>query len=117
MHRIRVRQAYLRSFFEIHKSYLWFLNAEGIGADVLFKKRKPRFPKTSETCELLGKGIRSSIKSLDPFGQTKAKEELELLRKTRCKKVLLWIYENYKNDPSPFVQQFAKKALDYAESV
>lgn len=83
----------------------------------LFKKRKPRFPKTSETCKLLGEGIRSSIESLSPFEQTKAKEELELLRKNRCKKVLLWVYENYKNSPSPFVKDVAKKAFDYSKSI
>ena len=83
----------------------------------MLNRRKLPVPKTSETCKLLREGIKSSIKSVDPFSQSDVKRKLELLRKRRCKKDLLWIHETYKNDPSPFVQQIAKKALDYAESV
>jgi len=66
---------------------------------------------------MLLEGIKSSIASVDPFRQQAAKKKLEMLRKQRCRKALLWIYENYNNDPFLFVQQFAKRALDYAESV
>ena len=83
----------------------------------MLNRRKLPVPKTSETCEMLLEGIKSSIESVDPFRQSDAKRKLEILRKHRCRKALLWIHENYKNIPSPFVQQLAKKALDYAESV
>jgi len=66
---------------------------------------------------MLLEGIESSVTSADPFRQQVARKQLEILRKNRCRKALLWIYGNYRNDPSPFVQQFAKRALDYAESV
>jgi hypothetical protein len=83
----------------------------------MLNRRKLSVPQTSETCELLLKGIESSVASADPFRQQTAKKQLEILKKNKCRKALLWIHNNYKNDPSPFVQQFAKRALDYAESV
>jgi hypothetical protein len=83
----------------------------------MLNTRNPNFPKTSETCKLLKNGIISSIETKELFGQALANEKLELLKKNRCKKVLLWVHETYKNDPSPFVQQIAKKALDYARSL
>ncbi|MEM2112383.1 MAG: hypothetical protein QXX08_11000 [Candidatus Bathyarchaeia archaeon] len=82
----------------------------------MLNRSKFPLPKTSETCEMLRKGIESSIESVDPFRQADANIKLEMLRQSRCKKVLLWIHENYKNNPSPFAQQF-KKALDYAKSI
>jgi len=83
----------------------------------MLKGKKLLIPQTSETCQMLLEGIRSSIASVDPFRQSDAKKQLEILRQHRCRKALLWIHENYKTNPSPFVQQFAKRALDYAESV
>ena len=83
----------------------------------IFNRRKLPVPQTSETCEMLLEGIRSSIASVDPFRQQVARKKLEMLRKQRCRKALLWIHENYQSYPSPFVQGFAKRALDYAEVV
>jgi len=85
--------------------------------NLVLNMRKSNSPKTSETCELLKNGIISSIESKNPFGQALANEKLELLKKNHCKKVLLWINKTYENDPSPFVQQIAKKALDYTQSL
>jgi hypothetical protein len=85
--------------------------------DDMLNRRKLPVPKTSETCEMLRKAIESSIESVDPFRQSDAKRKLEILKKHRCRKDLLWIHENYRDHPSPFVQQLAKKALDFAESV
>jgi len=86
-------------------------------SDIMFNKKKRPFPRTSETCEMLREGIEASIESTDPFRQSDVKRKLEMLRKNRCKKALIWIHENYKTNPSPFVQQVAKKALEYAQSL
>lgn len=83
----------------------------------MFSSKQRPNPNTSETCEMLLESIKSSIRSPDPFRQSDAKTKLEMLKKNRCKKALIWIHENYRNDPSPFVQQFAKRALEYAQTV
>jgi hypothetical protein len=83
----------------------------------MFGSSKQSFPRTSETCKLLLEGIKLSIDSTDPFRQSDAKRKLEMLRDNKCKKALIWISNNYRSHPSPFVQQLAKKALEYAESL
>ena len=83
----------------------------------MFNTTKRPFPRTSETCEMLLEGVKSSIKSTDPFRQSDAKTKLEMLKKNKCRKALIWIHENYKTNPSPFVQQVAKTALEYAQSL
>lgn len=83
---------------------------------MLRSKEKP-FPKTSETCEMLLEGIKASVGSPDPWRQADANKKLEMLKQNRCKKALLWVHENYRMHPSPFVQQFAKTALEYAQSL
>ena len=71
----------------------------------------------AETCELLYEGVKSSIESIDPFRQSDAKKKLEMLKKNKCRKELIRIHEKYKTNPSPFVQQLAKTALEYAQSI
>jgi hypothetical protein len=83
----------------------------------MFSSKQRPNPKTSETCEMLLESVKKSIRSSDPFSQQQAKKELEMLKKNRCKKALLWIYDNYRNDPSPFAQQFAKRALECSQTV
>lgn len=71
----------------------------------------------AETCELLYEGVKSSIESTDLFRQSDAKKKLKMLKKNKCRKELIRLHENYKTNSSPFVQQLAKKALEYAQSL
>lgn len=56
-------------------------------------------------------------KQADLTRQSDAKTKIEMVKQNRCKKAFIWVHENYRNDLSPFMQQLAKKAWEYAQSL
>ena len=78
--------------------------------------REP-FPSTAPLCESLLRNLVNAVESTTPFEQSKANGLLEKLRKRRCQICLSWFYRNYRNHPSIFVQNIAKKAYEYELSL
>jgi hypothetical protein len=79
--------------------------------------KESSLPQTSEECESILKSVILLIESPYSFHQVKAKAMLELLYEKKCKKALSWLWEKYRLNPSPSVQQFAKKAREYRKNL
>jgi len=73
---------------------------------------KEPFPKTTPLCDSLLRNLVNAVESTTPFEQTKANGWLDKLCGRKCQICLSWFYRNYRNHPSVFVQNIAKKAYD-----
>ena len=84
---------------------------------IMFTSKQKPIPQTTETCEMLLENVIEALKSTDSIHRAQANDYLLKLRERRCIKALLWIHQNFKGNPSPFLQQLSKKAEEYARSL